>query len=108
MEKISKRMAFIAKKVIAGSTAQALFDAMIMDMHPSNATEDDFGLNVGSSKEQQQKYEALYYPIRSEEITLQDLIKVLGNGKAITKLVRRCPSNPHKNIVFTTIWDDMG
>jgi hypothetical protein len=48
----------------------------------------------------QQHYEALYYPIRAGEITVEDLDRVLGDPEAITKLVNATPSNPHHGIVF--------
>lgn len=48
----------------------------------------------------QKHYEALYYPIRAGEISVEDLDRVLGDPKAITKLVNKAPSNPHKGIVF--------
>lgn len=56
----------------------------------------------------QQHYEALYYPIRAGEITVQDLDRVLDDPEAITKLVNRSPSNPHKGIVFGFGKSEMG
>lgn len=84
-----------------GLTADALFEAMLLDEWPSCATIVDFALD------DQQHYEALYYPIHKEEITLEQLHQVSGDGKKITELVNSCKSNPHKGIVFRTSWDAM-
>ena len=85
----------------SGLTADALFEARIMDEWPSCATIVDFALD------DQQHYEALYYPIHKEEITLEQLRLVSSDGKKITELVNACESNPHKGIVFKTSWDAM-
>lgn len=78
-----------------------LVKAVLMDSWPSNATVVDFGLD------DQQHYEALYYPLRAGEITPQQLDVALGNGKALTALANGAESNPHKGIVFDTAWDHM-
>jgi hypothetical protein len=88
---------------VAGSTARALIQAITFDMQPRASAAVDFGIDS------QKHYEALYYPIRRGEITLRDLEKVVGDGPAITELVRRKgKSNPHRNIKFTTSYDRMG
>jgi len=95
----------VAKDMTAGYTADALFDAIVMDSWPSSSGPlVDFGLDGADS---QKKYEALYGPIREGEITKMDLRKVVGDGPAITKLVNRCRSNPHRGIKFTTVYDGM-
>jgi len=77
-----------------------LIDAIRLDLHPdSNAVICDFGIVS------QQHYEALYYPVRDGEIKAEKLDSVLGNGPAITELVRSCKTNPHKDIVFKTPYD---
>jgi hypothetical protein len=83
---------------------QKLYDAIMMDEWPSGmATLVDFGL-VGDGA--QDRYEALYYPIRAGEITLEQLDAALGDGPKLTTLVSGVKSNPHKGIVFTTPWDN--
>jgi hypothetical protein len=95
----------VAKDMTAGYTADALFDAIVMDSWPSSLGPlVDFGLDGADS---QKKYEALYGPIGEGEITKMDLRKVVGDGPAITKLVNRCRSNPHRGIKFTTVYDGM-
>lgn len=75
--------------------ALRLYEAVMLDVFPdSTAAIADFWIT------DQQHYEALYYPIRAGEITLKDLDRVLGDPEAITKLVNKSPSNPHKGIVF--------
>jgi len=75
-------------------TTQTLIDSINLDMWPRTAAIVDFGLDT------QQHYEALYYPIRRNEISPEQLDAALGNGEALTELVRNAPSNPHKDIVF--------
>ena len=77
-----------------------LYHAILSDVWPDGtAAIVDFGL------ESQEHYEALYYPVRAEEITLADLDAALGNGPKLTVLVRSAKSNPHKGIVFHTPYD---
>ena len=100
----------LAKPVTAGYTADDLFDSVMKDMWPGMGAMVDFGLDgfgAAGRADAQKRYEALYYPIRAEEITMQQLRQVVGDGAAITKLVNRCPSNPHKGIKFITVYDGM-
>ena len=77
-----------------------LIDAIRLDLYPqSNAVLCDFGIDS------QAHYEALYYPVRNGDIDAETLDSVLGNGPAITKLVRSFDVNPHKDIVFKTVYD---
>ena len=79
----------------ARPVASKTYFAMEMDLWPdSPAAIADFFLTS------QRHYEALYYPISSWEITVEQLDAVLGDAEAITKLVNASPSNPHKGIVF--------
>lgn len=79
-----------------------LVTAIMLDKLPeSPAIVTDFGI------ESQQHYEALYYPVRAGEITAEQLDEALGNGPKLTELVRRSPSNPHKEITFRTPWEDL-
>ncbi len=79
----------------ARPTAQRTYEALMFDLWPdSPAAISDFWLT------DQKHYEALYYPVRAAEITVEDLDRVLGDAEAITELVNAMPSNPHKGIVF--------
>lgn len=80
---------------------KSLVFSIFLDNWPPPAACVDFGIDS------QRHYEALYYPVRDEEISEVELDKVLGNGPEITKLVQSCESNPHKDIVFTTAYDLM-
>jgi hypothetical protein len=85
---------------MARSIVNDLISDIMLDLWPrSNAAKCDFGIDS------KLHYEALYYPIRSGEITAEKLDAVLGDGPAITNLVNSCDSNPHKGIVFVTAWD---
>lgn len=76
-------------------TARRTYEALMFDLWPdSPAAIADFWLT------DQEHYEALYYPVRASEITVEDLDRVLGDAKAITELVNAMPSNRHKGIVF--------
>ena len=75
--------------------ANTAYMAIMMDLWPNSpAAIADFFLT------DQRHYEALYYPIRAGEITIEQLDQVLGDAAALTKLVNASPSNPHKGIVF--------
>ena len=86
---------------VRGLTADALHEAVMDDAWPSCGAVVDFDLR------DQEHYEALYYPIREGEITLEELREIVGDGKKITEKVNACPSNPHKGIVFRTAYDAM-
>ncbi len=79
-----------------------LYEAILTDVWPDGpAVIVDFGL------ESQEHYEALYYPLRAGEITIEQLDEALGSGPKLTALVRSAKSNPHKGIVFSTPYDDL-
>lgn len=79
-----------------------LYDAMILDVWPEGAAVVvDFGL------ESQAHYEALHGPVRAGEVTAEQLDRALGSGPLLTTLVRAAPSNPHRDIVFVTSYDDL-
>lgn len=80
---------------------RGLYEAIAFDLSPSMTATVDFG--IASNRH----WEALYYPIREGEITLEQLDEVLGDGPAITELVNAAPSNPHAGIVFSTPYDEM-
>ena len=98
---VARELVKLAKSVVGGYTADDLFESVMMDIHPHGPAIVDFGLT------DQKHFEALYYPIRKGEITQDDLRKVSGDGPAITKLVNRSRSNPHRGIKFETPYDVM-
>lgn len=91
-------------KVYVRPVTEKLFQAILLDCWPDGfAVCVDFGMD---RKNRQQVYESYYYyPIRAGEITAEQLDAALGNGPALTQLVRSCPSNPHKSIEIKTAWD---
>lgn len=80
-------------------TTHNLLEAIALDAWPRAAAIIDFGL--GS----QDHYEALYYGVRSGEITPEALDAALGRGDRLTSLARAAASNPHRDIEFHTSWD---
>jgi len=82
-------------------TTSDLIHSVLLDAWPRPGAIVDFGLDG------QQHYEALYYPIRAHEILPAQLDAALGNGEALTALARTAPSNPHKDVEFSTSWDAM-
>lgn len=76
-----------------------IWDSIHMDEWPGLAAGIDFALE---DSDHQERYEALYYPIRAGEITIKELDAALGDGPKLTELVNKCKSNPHKGIVFET------
>ncbi len=78
---------------------RSLIEAIVFDVWPTPAAANDFGIAS------QQHYEAIYYPLRNDEISFAQLDAAYGNGPKLTELVNAMPSNPHKGIVFETPWD---
>ena len=78
---------------------QGLVDAIMLDVLPRPSAVVDFGIDT------QEHYEALYYPVRAGDITPECLDAALGDGPALTALVGKAESNPHKGIVFVTVYD---
>ena len=90
-------------------TADSLVDAIMMDEWPSLSALVDFGLDRAGG-EAQRRYEAYYYPVRNGEITADMLYEAATSGPSgerLTALVRNAPSNPHKDVTITTIYDKM-
>jgi hypothetical protein len=85
----------------ARGTTRGLVTAVLLDTWPSVAAVTDFGL------ESQRHYEALYHPIRNGELRPAILDAAMGYGEKLTELARSAPSNPHKDIQFHTVWDDL-
>jgi hypothetical protein len=74
-----------------------LISSVLLDQWPNNPAVVAFGIHS------QEHYEALYYPIRAQEISPKQLDAAMGDGAALTSLVRDAPSNPHKEIEFVTL-----
>jgi hypothetical protein len=73
--------------------------SILLDTWPNLPAIADFGIDS------QKHYEALYHPIRNQEITPKELDAALGDGQKLTALTRAAPSNPHKDVEFQTSWD---
>lgn len=80
-------------------TTRNLLEAIALDAWPRAAAIVDFGLDS------QEHYEALYYGVRSGEISAEALDDALGKGEMLTALARSAPSNPHRTIEYRTSWD---
>jgi hypothetical protein len=78
-----------------------LVEAMMLDVWPRHTAIVDFGIDS------ERHYEALQFPIRNGELTVEVLDAALGFGQRLTELVRAAPSNPHKDIEFRTSWDEL-
>jgi hypothetical protein len=76
-----------------------LVTSVLRDVWPGHAAIVDFGIDS------QKHYEALYHPIHEAEILPKALDAALGDGAALTELTRQAPSNPHKDVTFSTSWD---
>jgi hypothetical protein len=74
-----------------------VYAALLDDELPAAAGVEDFGLKST------EHYGALQYAIRHHGVTAEKLDEVLGNGPAITALIR--DENPYRGVVFTTAWD---
>lgn len=79
------------------SMATRLVECLVRDEWPSYATVVDFGID-GSSH-----LGALQFAVRSG-VTAYDLDRVLGDGRAITQLVRSIPGQPYGAIEFKTAY----
>ena len=80
-------------------TVDALIESINICAFPSIAACADFGIKS------QEDYEAYFYSIKSQELTREKLLPIVGNGKKLTKLLQSLESNPHKNIIIETAWD---
>ena len=76
-----------------------LITSVLLDQWPNISAVADFGIDS------QKHYEALYFPIRAQEILPKVLDDALGHGKKLTALTQAATSNPHKDVEFHTSWD---
>lgn len=92
---------FVEQLATARPATQHLVHSVLLDEWPRPFAVVDFGLDS------QKHYEALYYPIRNQEISPSVLDAAMGNGAKLTELVGNAPSNPHKDVKFHTSWDTL-
>jgi hypothetical protein len=79
--------------------AEHLVECLFLDVWPSNATVFDFGIE--SSRHLGALQQAVYVGA-----TAYDLDRVMGNGWAITELVRAACCHPYRDVVFRTVYDE--
>jgi hypothetical protein len=77
-----------------------VFWSLILDVWPNPAGIQDFGLRSD------RHYAALQYAVQSDGVTPEELDRALGDGEAITALIR--PGNPYCGVTFQTAWDGLG
>ena len=82
------------------SMAEALVDCLVLDAWPSPATVIDFGIDSP------EHLGALQHAV-SAGVTAYDLDRVMGDGPAITSLVRSVPDQPYPDVTFVTAYDGM-
>jgi hypothetical protein len=99
MAEIDKAGNFSEQLAKVRPTTRDVVQSMLFDEWPRAGAIVDFGLDS------QQHYEALYYPVRNQEIKPAALDAALGYGEKLTELTRAAPSNPHKEVEFYTSWD---
>src|SRR5437764_6298770 len=76
-----------------------VYDCLLADDWPSAAGVLDFGLKTA------EHFGALRHAVRCHGVTLEELDDALGDGPAITALVR--VGNPYAGVAFETPWDDI-
>ena len=97
---MSDRQKEFAKQLAAvWPTTRHLITSVLFDQWPNIPAVADFGIDS------QKHYEALYFPIRAQEILPKALDDALGHGGKLTALTREAASNPHKDVEFHTSWD---
>jgi hypothetical protein len=72
---------------------------LLFDVWPSPATVVDFGIDSN------RHLGALQYAVHAG-VTAYDLDRVMGDGPAITRLVRGVPDQPYADVEFQTAYDD--
>lgn len=86
------------RPLVDHSLAEGLFDSLVLDMWPSPAAVVDFGIDSADH------LGALQHAV-AVGVTAYDLDRVLGDGRAITSLVRNVPGQPYPEIRFATAYD---
>ncbi len=78
---------------------EAVYQALLLDVWPSPAGVQDFGLATADH------LGALQWAVKEDGVTREQLDEALGNGPALQALIS--PTNPYRNVVFRTAWDDL-
>ena len=82
-------------------TTNSLISCIMQDVFPPIFVCAYFGIKS------QEDYDAYYYPIRAGELNADNLTSVVGKGNELTNLLRSVKSNPHKDIIIETPWDNL-
>ena len=80
------------------SMGQALFDSLVLDVRPHPDAVMEYGIASADH------LGALQHAI-AVGVTAYDLDRVMGDGPAITRLVRSVPDQPYHAVEFETIFD---
>jgi hypothetical protein len=83
------------------SSTSYLLEAISTGTEPRDAAKVDFGI------ESEKHFEALSHSVLNGKITPEMLDASLGNGAALTHLVKNDRTNPHRGIVFETGWHEL-
>ena len=78
--------------------ARSMVDCLVLDRWPSPATTIDYGI------QSQEHLGALQHAVLAG-VTAYDLDRVMGDGPAITRLVRSIPDQPYAHVKFDTAYD---
>jgi len=76
---------------------QGVYECLLLDLWPTPSAVIYFGI------ESQRHYGALQHAVCEDEVTPEQLDQALGNGTALTALIR--PENPYHGVGFKTVWD---
>lgn len=80
------------------STADSLYQALMLDSQPSPAATVDFGLDGWGGTNPQEVYVAYKRAITSGKVSKDDLLNALGDGEALTELI---------GVKICTVWDEL-
>jgi hypothetical protein len=83
------------------SSTRHLLEAICSDTAPRDSAKVDFGIDTP------QHFEALSHAVLGGRITPEMLDATLGNGNALTQLVKLDTDNPHRGIVFESGWHQL-
>ncbi len=78
--------------------ATRLYEDLLLDRWPNSAAILDYGIDSSSH------LGALQYAVRGG-VTPYELDRVIGDGPAITELVRTPSAQPYGFVEFRTVWD---
>lgn len=81
------------------SMARRLYECLICDLWPSNATCVDYGI-VSS-----EHLGALQWAVRQDGVTAEQLAEANGHAEKLKALIG--PMNPYRGVEFRTPWDEL-